>query len=196
MTLPHLDALTGAEIPGVLNPASAVVITNTMLEMLVIAGDPGDANNHYPGITLRARTNVAVSATSPAIFEVDRNKVDWKLVTGTGAKETHRRSGFTMPAAPITSSSMNSPPMMAPSAAGSTTSDGPADDNPVVTGTATAIPAFGPSNFNDQGAHRLKAIANGTDVKLYLDDVYGATVPFPFGPVSFGHRDLRRSQYR
>jgi len=54
-----------------------------------------------------------------------------------------------------------------------------------VTGTAAALPAFGASVLNDNGNHRMKVIANGTDVKLYLDDVYGATVPFPFSDVNF-----------
>lgn len=51
-------------------------------------------------------------------------------------------------------------------------------DNP--TGSGTAIPAFADAAFTDLGSHRIKMIANGQSVKLYLDDVFGAEVDFPF----------------
>jgi hypothetical protein len=51
----------------------------------------------------------------------------------------------------------------------------------------TVIPAFTPPAFNDQGNHHMKVEANGSTVTLFLDGVYGASVPFPFGTnVTFG----------
>ncbi len=38
-------------------------------------------------------------------------------------------------------------------------------------------------NYDDQGLHKMAAIINGKDVKLYLDGKYGETVSFPFSPV-------------
>src|SRR5947208_15275914 len=53
-----------------------------------------------------------------------------------------------------------------------------ASGNPV-TGNGTDISAFAAAQFNDQGNHQMKAVANGSTVKLDLDGVFGAEVPFP-----------------
>lgn len=54
---------------------------------------------------------------------------------------------------------------------------GAVGDNP--TGSGAAIPAFANETFTTGGSHRIKAIANGDSVRLYLDDVFGAEVAFP-----------------
>src|SRR5436190_744779 len=61
----------------------------------------------------------------------------------------------------------------------------PATDQP--TGGGTAIAAFDDLNgpFVDGALHRMKAIVNGKTVKLYLDDVFGAEVKFPFANLVF-----------
>jgi hypothetical protein len=57
------------------------------------------------------------------------------------------------------------------------------------TGGGTGITAFDGVdpvtgiNYDDLGPHRVAAVANGQDLKLYLDGKYGATVKFPFSPV-------------
>jgi hypothetical protein len=48
------------------------------------------------------------------------------------------------------------------------------------TGGGTAISAFATPTFTDLGLHTIKAVVNGQSVKLYLDDVFGAEVAFPF----------------
>lgn len=55
------------------------------------------------------------------------------------------------------------------------------------TGSGTAIAPFNDSStsFLDEGNHRMKAVANGKTVKLYLDDVFGVEVPFPFTDLIF-----------
>jgi hypothetical protein len=55
-------------------------------------------------------------------------------------------------------------------------STGAADDN--ATGNSINITAFDGAKFDDRGKHRLKLVANGSTVKLYLDDIFGAQVPF------------------
>jgi hypothetical protein len=55
---------------------------------------------------------------------------------------------------------------------------GTPDDNAVNVGAA--ISAFTDAAFTDRGLHRMKVVANGRTAKLYLDDVFGAEVKFPF----------------
>ena len=60
------------------------------------------------------------------------------------------------------------------------TSDNPTDDG-------INIPAFDGGTFDDQGQHHMKVVVNGATAKLYLDDVFGAEVSFPFGQeLTFG----------
>ena len=62
---------------------------------------------------------------------------------------------------------------------------GQADDNPIDDGVNIA--AFDAANFNDQKNHRMKMVVNGSSVKLYLDGLFGAEVPFPFSQgLTFG----------
>jgi len=64
---------------------------------------------------------------------------------------------------------------------------GAADDNP--TGNSVNLRAFDGGTFDDEKIHRVKLVANGTTVKLFLDEVFGAEVPFPFATgltVGFG----------
>ncbi len=51
------------------------------------------------------------------------------------------------------------------------------------TGGGANIVAFDGALYDDQGQHQMKAVLNGKEVKLYLDDKFGATVSFPFSTV-------------
>jgi hypothetical protein len=59
----------------------------------------------------------------------------------------------------------------------------------VRTGGGTDIAAFNGEDpvtgesYDNQGLHRMAAVINGQDVKLYLNGRYGTTVKFPFSPV-------------
>ena len=57
----------------------------------------------------------------------------------------------------------------------------------VPTGGGNAIAAFNAADgpFLDNGQHEMKAVANGKTVKLYLDNVLGAEVAFPFSELVF-----------
>jgi hypothetical protein len=47
-------------------------------------------------------------------------------------------------------------------------------------GTPIGIPAFGDLIYRDGSTHKIKIVANGQTVGLYLDGVFGTEVPFPF----------------
>ena len=65
------------------------------------------------------------------------------------------------------------------------TAVGDDDDDP--SGAGVNIPAFDGGKFDDRGAHRMKILANGETVKLYLDDVFGVEIPFAASSgISFG----------
>lgn len=55
---------------------------------------------------------------------------------------------------------------------------GPSDGNG--TGIGNRIDAFTGITYDDGANHRMKMVANGQTVKLYLDDVFGIELPFPF----------------
>ncbi|MBL9129221.1 MAG: hypothetical protein JNL97_16345, partial [Verrucomicrobiales bacterium] len=59
------------------------------------------------------------------------------------------------------------------------------EDGDVPTGGGTDIAAFNGGNFDDGGLHRMKMVADGQNVRLFLDDIPGPTVKFPFSPVIF-----------
>src|SRR6185503_16043964 len=55
------------------------------------------------------------------------------------------------------------------------------ENGDVPTGSGTDIAAF--NAFEEGGLHRMKMTADGKTVKLYLDDIFGAEVKFPFTKV-------------
>lgn len=50
-------------------------------------------------------------------------------------------------------------------------------DNPQGQGAIAAL--VNGEEFNDLGSHRIKAVLNGTTVRLYLDDLFATEIPFP-----------------
>jgi hypothetical protein len=158
---------------GLLTEASGAAIANGEAVLTAIAEVSG-----WPGLALRTVETFEADITSPVLFEIDRVKLGFQLVTGTGAKQ---RTGIW-----ITDSARSQYVFFGEYA----THDGVAGgwqfnrligqpgDNPLPAG-GTTIQAFTAARFNDFGNHRLRAVANGATVKLYLDDVFGAEVPFP-----------------
>ena len=53
---------------------------------------------------------------------------------------------------------------------------GAPDDN--ATGNEVNIGAFDGPKFDSGGKHRMKMVVSGATAKLYLDDIFGAQVPF------------------
>lgn len=138
----------------------------------------------WPGLALLSAKTYKAALTVPTTFEIDRVKVDFDLVTGTGAEQRtgvwvkNASGNFLLFADYLAHDGRNF-------GWGYNKSVGAADDNP--TGAAVNISAFDGGNFDDRGKHRVKLVANGQTVKLYVDDVFGAEVPFPFGTdLTFG----------
>jgi hypothetical protein len=150
---------------------SGVTITDGAAVINVIA-----ETATLPGFTVFTTNTYSADATHPVTFEIDREKLAFTLVTGTAAKqlngiwitdETRTRAVFFGELV---------------------THDGSAGGwEYIVLGetnlfpasaVGTSISAFGDAKYNDLGTHRLRAVANGQTVKLYLDGILGAEVPF------------------
>ncbi len=58
-------------------------------------------------------------------------------------------------------------------------------DGDVPTGGGNNITVFDGEPFDDGGLHTMSMVADGSTVKLLLDGIEGADVPFPFSPVIF-----------
>ncbi len=160
-------------VDGAATPDSAATVSNQAVNLFVTA-----AQSTWPGLALATGTNYSASTTSPVSFEIDRVKLDFVLVNGTSAKQ---RTGIW-----ITDSARSNYVFFSEYATHDGTiggwqyhrNIGQPGDNPL-TGDGIGISAFAPAQFNDQGNHQMKAIANGSTVKLYLDGVFGVEVPFP-----------------
>ena len=158
---------------GVASVNSAVTVSNQAVNFSVTA-----EQSTWPGLALATVKRFSASTTSPVSFEIDRVKLDFVLVNGTSAKQ---RTGLW-----ITDSTRSNYVFFSEYATHDGTAGGwqyhrnigQAGDNPI-TGNGTDISAFAAAQFNDQGNHQMKAVANGSTVKLYLDGVFGAEVPFP-----------------
>jgi hypothetical protein len=136
---------------------------------------------------LQLRVTEAADAHPAITFEVDRVKLDYVLVTGTGALE---RSGiWVWDASGANYVFFNEYVVHNTGNVGGwqyNVVTGQTSDTPLPA-AGTVIQAFTPPAFNDQGNHHMKVEANGSAVTLYLDGVYGVSVPFPFGTnITFG----------
>ncbi len=134
----------------------------------------------WPGLALFTAETYSASATEPTSFEVDRVRLDFVLVTGTGANQ---RAGIWV----------KEPGGNYVFFADNVAHDGrnfgwrynvPSD---TPTDAGINIPAFDGGSFDNQGNHRMRLTVNGTTVKLYLDGLFGAEVPFAYSQgLSFG----------
>jgi hypothetical protein len=152
---------------------SGVTISNNSAAVLVT----GELAT-WPGFSVFTTDSFDASVTQPAIFEIDREKLAFTLVTGTSAKQ---RAGIWITDESRTRYVFFTEYATHDGAAGGWQyhrSIGETTDNPV-TAAGISIAAFADAQFNDRGAHRMRAVANGSTVKLYLDGVLGADVPFP-----------------
>ncbi|MSU62038.1 MAG: hypothetical protein EXS31_06530 [Pedosphaera sp.] len=157
---------------GTATPESAIKIENGQVKITVTV-----ESAPWPGLALLSSKTYSAKATEPVTLEVDRVLLAYDLVTGTSAEQ---RTGIW-----IKDASGNFV-LFADYAAhdgrnfgwGYNKQTGTADDNP--TGNNVNIAAFDGGTFNDEKNHRMKLVANGSTVKLFLDGVFGAEVPFPF----------------
>jgi len=175
-----LDAAKWVVDPTPLDPSgtataeSAVTIANGQIKIDVTA-----ETSLWPGFAVMTKPTFTAAQTTPVTFEVDRAKLEFVLTTGTGSEQ---RTGIYVK-----------------NAAGSWVflNDYVAHDgrnygwrynlDSDATGPGINVAAFDGGNFDNRGKHRLKMVANGATVKLYVDGIFGAEVPFAFGQgLTFG----------
>jgi len=164
---------------GTATPESAIVLTNGEAKISVTA-----ESADWPGLALMTVNSYSAGATNPVTFEIDRVLIEFTLVTGTAAKQ---RTGLWIKETAGNYVFFNDYLAHDGGAFGWNFNRviGQPDDNPGVVGTD--ILPFAQTRFDDRQRHRAKIVANGSTVRLYLDDVYGAEVPFPFSQgLTFG----------
>ena len=159
---------------------SNIEITGGQAKITVEAETP-----NWPGLALYTAKTYSAKLTEPLTFEIDRSKIEFVLVNGTGANQRtgiwirDGNNNFVFFDENVAHDGRNFGWRYNASVGN------PATDNP--TNEGINIPAFDGGSFDNQGNHRLKLVANGAVVRLYLDGVLGAEVPFPYGSdLSFG----------
>ena len=65
----------------------------------------------------------------------------------------------------------------------------------VPTGSGTDMAALNGPSFDDGGLHQMKVVADGRNVRLYVDDILGATVRFPFTNLVFHLGSYARANF-
>jgi hypothetical protein len=168
---------------GVATAESGVFLTNSMVNISITGEVLG-----WPGSAVYTVASYPATATAPAVFEIDRVKMEYRQITGDVAKE---RTGVW-----IRDSSTNYVFFSELGSWNATPAGwqyhrviGRTNDNRITqddAGGGTYLTAFNAAKFTDLKNHHIKVVANGTSVKLYLDGEFGADVPFPFSPVTFG----------
>ncbi len=164
---------------------SAITLENGEAKVTVFGDTTG-----WPGLALHTVDSYGAELTSPATFEIDRVQLGFNLVTGTGAKQ---RAGIWITDATKANYVFFSEYATHDGAIGGWQyhrNIGQEGDNPVFGNDLDGgifMSAFGEARFNDRGNHRLKAVANGTTVRLFIDGTLGAEIPFPFAEgIRFG----------
>jgi hypothetical protein len=159
---------------GTATAESSLTVTNGQVKIDVTA-----ETANWPGFALFTVGNYTASATAPATFEIDRVLLDFVLVTGTGARQ---RAGIWIKEAGGNFIFYNEHAAHDGNNFGWRYNN---VDNPTDAGVNIAV--FDAAQFNDLKNHRMKIVANGATVKLFLDDVFGVEVPFAFSQgLTFG----------
>jgi hypothetical protein len=164
---------------GTATPESALTLANGQVKIDVTAEAAS-----WPGFALLTAKTYTAGPTTPVTFEIDRVLLDFVLVTGTGARQ---RAGIWVKDAAGNFLFFSDHVAHDGNNFGWRYNRviGQADDNP--TDSGVNIAAFDGPQFNDQKNHRMKMVANGSTVKLFVDDVLGAEVAFPFSQgLTFG----------
>jgi hypothetical protein len=160
---------------GTALPDSAVTVTNDQAELSVIC-----EGLNWPGFTLWTTQAYEASASAPVVFEIDRVWMDFDLVGGTSAKQ---KTGIWIKDAASHYIFLSDFGSWDAVSGGWQYHRfiGKAGDNAATNvNGGTYIAEFNAPKYTDQKNHRMKIVATGTTVRLYLDGVFGIEVPFPF----------------
>ena len=157
---------------GTATPESAVTIQNGQAKFTVTV-----ESALWPGLALLSAATYTAAATTPVTFEIDRTLLEFDLVTGTGAEQRagvwvkETGGNFVLFSDYVAHDGRNYGWRY-------NRVIGQASDNPTDAGIDVA--AFNGPKFDNQKNHRMKVVADGATVKLFLDDILGAEVAFPF----------------
>lgn len=166
---------------GELTEDSAVTVAGGQVKFTVKVGVAA-----WPAISLISAKTFSAKASEPITFEIDRVLLEYDLTTGTGAEQRtyigieDANGNFVQFSDYVAHDGRNF-------GWGYNKMTGAADDNP--TGNSVNLRAFDGGTFDNQKVHRVKLVANGATVKLFVDDVFGGEVAFPFATglsVGFG----------
>jgi hypothetical protein len=153
-------------------PASFIEIQNGEVVIHVEAETPA-----WPGMALLTVDTYSASQTEPLTFELDRKMVDFVLASGvssesrTGIWAINADGDYVFFVDHTTHDARNF---------GWRYNRRPGADDNEATGDGINIPAFDGGAFDNRGDHRMKLVLNGSTAKLFLDDVFGAEVEFPY----------------
>ena len=165
---------------GVAKPApdSTISIEDGQLLIHVEVETPA-----WPGLALFTKQTFSASAAEPLTFELDRKMVDFVLAAGVSSESrtgiwVRSEDNYVFFVDHTTHDARNF---------GWRYNRVPGNDDNERTGNGINIPAFDGGSFDNRMNHRMKMVLNGSTVKLFLDDVFGAEVDFPFSEnLSFG----------
>ena len=161
---------------GTMTPESAVSIVDgtVLMNVTVTAAD-------WPGFTLWHPNVFSASALSPVAFDIDRTKMEYVLVGGTSAKQL---TGIWVKDATTNFVFFSDFGSWDATPGGWQFHRviGAAGDVPLTDPNAagTYVSEFNAPQFTDQKNHHMRMVVNGTAVRLFLEGVRGADVPFPF----------------
>lgn len=165
---------------GVAKPApdSTISIKDGQLLIHVEVETPA-----WPGLALFTKQTFSASAAEPLTFEIDRKMVDFVLAAGVSSESrtgiwVRSEDNYVFFVDHTTHDARNF---------GWRYNRVPGNDDNERTGNGVNIPAFDGGSFDNRMNHRMKMVLNGSTVKLFLDDVFGVEVDFPFSDnLSFG----------
>ena len=132
---------------------------------LVVSGTT-DVASYWAGATLNTVKSFTATSDLPLSFEMDRVSIDAVSADGV-TPSTAARTGVLMRNADL------SQYILFAQNVGETGWE----VNATATGSGTAIPQF--AGITDNTSHRLKLVANGTTVELFLDGASGGSYAFP-----------------
>lgn len=137
----------------------------------------------WPGLALFTKQTFSASAAEPLTFEIDRKMVDFVLAAGVSSESrtgiwARSEDNYVFFVDHTTHDARNF---------GWRYNRVPGGDDNERTGNGVNISAFDGGSFDNRMNHRMKMVLNGSTAKLFLDDVFGAEVDFPFPEnLSFG----------
>ncbi len=137
----------------------------------------------WPGLALFTKQTFSASAAEPLTFEIDRKMVDFVLAAGVSSESrtgiwVRSEDNYVFFVDHTTHDARNF---------GWRYNRVPGNDDNERTGNGVNILAFDGGSYDNHMNHRMKMVLNGSTVKLFLDDVFGSEVDFPFSEnLSFG----------